>query len=80
LLEARGHVRHIQDGQKYVYLPAVGRSDARRSALAHLVRTFFGGSVEAAVATLVDSSRAKLSRAELDRLSQLIEKAKREGR
>jgi predicted transcriptional regulator len=80
LLEERGHVRHIQDRQKYVYLPAVGRSDARRSALAHLVRTFFDGSVEAAVATLVDSSRAKLSRAELDRLSQLIEKAKREGR
>jgi predicted transcriptional regulator len=80
LLEERGHVRHVQDGQKYVYLPAVGRSDARRSALAHVVRTFFDGSVEAAVATLVDSSRAKLSHDELDRLSQLIDKAKKEGR
>ena len=80
LLEERGHVRHIQDGQKYVFLPAVGRSDARRSALAHVVRTFFDGSVEAAMATLVDSSRTKLSRAELERLSQLIEKAKKEGR
>src|SRR5688572_31573453 len=80
LLEERGHVRHVQEGQKYVFLPAVGRSDARRSALSHIVRTFFDGSVEAAVATLVDSSRAKLSRAELDRLSALIDKAKREGR
>ena len=80
LLEERGHVRHVQEGQKYVYLPAVGRSDARRSALAHVVRTFFDGSVEAAVAALVDSSRTKLSKGELDRLSQLIEKAKKEGR
>jgi predicted transcriptional regulator len=80
LLEERGHVRHVQEGAKYVYLPAVGRSDARRSALAHLVRTFFDGSVEAAVATLVDSSKAKLSREELDRIAATIEKAKREGR
>jgi predicted transcriptional regulator len=80
LLEERGHVRHLTEGQKYVYLPAVGRSDARRSALAHVVRTFFGGSVEQAVASLVDSSRAKLSSEELDRLSDLIAKAKKEGR
>jgi predicted transcriptional regulator len=80
LLEERGHVRHVTEGQKYVYLPAVGRSDARRSALSHVVRTFFGGSVEQAIATLVDSSRAKLSPEELERLSDLIEKAKKEGR
>jgi predicted transcriptional regulator len=80
LLEERGHVRHVTEGQKYVYLPAVGRSDARRSALSHVVRTFFGGSVEQAIATLVDSSRAKLSPEELERLSELIEKAKKEGR
>jgi len=80
LLEERGHVRHVTEGQKYVYLPAVGRSDARRSALSHVVRTFFGGSVEQAIATLVDTSRSKLSPDELDRLSDLIEKAKREGR
>ena len=79
LLEERGHVRHVTEGQKYVYLPAVGRSDARRSALSHVVRTFFGGSVEQAIATLVDSSRAKLSPEELERLSDLIEKAKKEG-
>jgi predicted transcriptional regulator len=80
LLEERGHVRHVTEGQKYVYSPAVGRSDARRSALSHVVRTFFGGSVEEAIATLVDTSRAKLSPDELDRLSDLIEKAKKEGR
>ena len=80
LLEERGHVRHVQEGPKYVYLPAVARNSARKSALAHVVRTFFDGSVEQAVATLVDSSRAKLSREELDRLADLIDKAKKEGR
>ena len=80
LLEERGHVRHVTEGQKYVYLPAVGRSDARRSALSHVVRTFFGGSVEQAIATLVDTAKTKLSPEELDRLSDLIDKAKKEGR
>jgi predicted transcriptional regulator len=80
LLEERGHVRHVQEGQKYVYSPAVARSDARRSALSHVVRTFFNGSVAQAVAALVDSSRAKLSPDELDRIAQLIEKARKEGR
>jgi predicted transcriptional regulator len=80
LLEEHGHAKHVQDGPRYVYLPAVARSDARKSALTHVVQTFFEGSVEQAVATLVESSRSKLSRAELDRLAQLIEKAKREGR
>jgi predicted transcriptional regulator len=70
----------VQDGQRYVYLPAVARSDARRSALAHVVRTFFDGSVEQAVATLIEPSRSKLSREELERLSDLIERAKKEGR
>jgi BlaI family transcriptional regulator, penicillinase repressor len=80
LLEERGHVRHVQEGTKYVYLPAVARHSARKSALAHVVRTFFDGSVEQAVAALVDSSRSKLSRVELDRLADLIDKAKKEGR
>jgi predicted transcriptional regulator len=80
LLEERGHVRHVQEGTRYVYLPAVGRSEARRSALAHVVRTFFDGSVEAAVAALVDPARTKLSDAELDRLTALIDKTKKEGR
>src|SRR5215813_2303745 len=64
LLEERGHVKHTVDGQRYIYAPAVARSDARRSALSHLVKTFFAGSVEQAVAALVD--RSKLSAEELD--------------
>ncbi len=78
LLEERGHVKHTVDGQKYVYAPAVTRADARKSALSHLVKTFFAGSVEDAVAALVD--RSKLSREELDRLSAIIDRAKKEGR
>jgi predicted transcriptional regulator len=80
LLEERGHVKHSEDGQRYVYAPAVARGDARRSALAHVVKTFFAGSVEHAVAALVESPRSKLSREELDRLSDLIDRARQEGR
>ena len=80
LLEERGHVKHVQEGLAYVYAPAQGRTDARRSALAHVVRTFFEGSVEQAVATLVDPSRSRLSREELDRIADLIDRAKKEGR
>ena len=78
LLEERGHVRHEQDGQRYIYMPTVGRKDAQRSAMAHLVETFFDGSVEEAVATLVN--RSKLSGDDLDRIAALIAKAKKEGR
>ena len=80
ILEDEGHIKHVQEGPRYVYLPAVARNDARKSALSHVVTTFFDGSVEQAVATLVESSRSKLSKDELERLSQLIEKAKKEGR
>ena len=73
-------MKHAQEGQTYVYSPAVTRGDARKSALAHVVRTFFAGSVEQTMATLVESSRSKLSRDELDRLSALIDRAKKEGR
>jgi len=78
LLEERGHVRHTVDGQRYVFAPAVARGDARKSALSHVVRTFFAGSVEDAVAALVD--RSKLSPEELDRLSDIIDRARKEGR
>jgi predicted transcriptional regulator len=80
LLEDRGHVRHEQDGPRYVYTPTVGRREARRSAITHLVETFFDGSVEDAVATLVESSKPKLSAQELDRIAALVAKAKKEGR
>jgi predicted transcriptional regulator len=80
ILEDEGHIKHVQDGPRYVYLPAVARNDARKSALSHVVATFFDGSVEQAVAALVESSRTKLSKEELERLAQLIDKAKKEGR
>ena len=80
VLERKGHVRHEEEGLRYVYLPAVPRHTVRKSALRHLVDTFFDGSVEDAVATLVESSRPKLSKQELERLAALIAKAKKEGR
>jgi predicted transcriptional regulator len=80
LLEERGHIRHDQDGPRYVYTPIVARRDAQRSAIAHLVYTFFDGSVEDAVATLVESSKPRLSPVELDRIASLVAKAKKEGR
>jgi predicted transcriptional regulator len=80
LLEERGHVRHEQDGPRYVYTPTVARREAQRSAITHLVDTFFDGSVENAVATLVESSKPKLSAQELERIAALVAKAKKEGR
>ncbi len=76
ILETKGHVRHEQDGPRYVYLPVMARDSAKRSAIRHLVRTFFDGSTEDAVAALIDGSSAALSDAELDRLSRLIARAK----
>src|SRR4051794_34610497 len=79
VLEEKGHVRHQEEALRYVYLPTVARDTARRSALRHLVSTFFEGSVEQAVAALVDLSTSNLSREELDRISNLIEEAKKES-
>ncbi len=79
VLEEKGHVRHEEEALRYVYLPTVPREKAKRSALKHMLNTFFDGSAEQAVAALLDVSTAKLSPEELDRLSQLIEKAKKEG-
>jgi predicted transcriptional regulator len=79
LLEEKGHLRHEQDGPRYVYLPTVTRDKARRSAMRHLVRTFFDGSTEDAVAALLQND-GDMSEAELERLSKLIDGAKKEGR
>jgi predicted transcriptional regulator len=79
LLEEKGHVRHEQDGPRYVFLPTVNRDRARKSALKHVVRTFFDGSATEAVAALLDAD-AKLSESDLDRLSTMIQNARREGR
>ena len=79
LLEEKGHVRHEQDGPRYVYIPTVNRDKARKSAMRHLVRTFFDGSTEDAVAALLQND-AGISEDELERLSKLIDGAKKEGR
>jgi predicted transcriptional regulator len=78
ILEQKGHLRHQEDGPRYVFVPTVPRDRARRSALRNLVRTFFDGSSAQAAAALID--QAQLSEEDFDRLSALIEKARREGR
>lgn len=80
VLEEKGELRHEQDGPRYVFLPTVPREQARRSALRNLVRTFFDGSTEQAVAALLDPADGKLSDAELARLARLINRARKEGR
>ena len=80
ILEEKGHLSHEQDGPRYVYLPTVPRDAAQATALTHLVRTFFGGSAEAAVAALLELPENGLSGGELDRLSRLIEEARTQGR
>jgi BlaI family transcriptional regulator, penicillinase repressor len=80
ILENKGHVRHAVEGNRYVYQPRLPRERAGRPAMAGVLETFFDGSTEKAVATLLDLSRSELSEADLDRLSDLIEQARQEGR
>jgi predicted transcriptional regulator len=77
ILEDKGHVRHEQDGPRYVYVPCLARDTAQRSALRHLVRTFFDGSPEKVVAALLDDRSSQLSDGELERLARLIREARR---
>ena len=79
ILEEKGHVRHEQDGPRYVYVPTVARERAKRSALRHVLQTFFDGSTEQAIAALLDESDTRLSGRELERLAQLIDQARRTG-
>jgi predicted transcriptional regulator len=80
VLEGKGHVRHEQDGPRYVFLPVVAREKARRSALRRVLDTFFDGSTEQTVAALLDLQSSKLDPQELERLARLIDKARKEGR
>jgi len=80
ILEEKGHVKHRQDGPRYVYFSKVSRENASRSALKRLVTTFFQGSVTETVAALLDSRDAKLSDAELVKLREMIKQAEKEGR
>jgi len=79
ILEDKGHVRHEQDGPRYVYLPTVARDRARHSALKHVLQTFFDGSAEQVISALLDSSDTRLSARELDRLAKLIDQARSNG-
>jgi BlaI family transcriptional regulator, penicillinase repressor len=79
VLEDKGHVRHEEEGGRYVYAPAVPRHAARKSALKHLVETFFDGSAEQVVAAVLGGEASRLSEEELDRVSALIDKARKEG-
>jgi BlaI family transcriptional regulator, penicillinase repressor len=79
ILEDKGHVRHEQDGPRYVYVPTIARDSAKRSAMRHLVQTFFDGSAAQAMSALLDTSSVRLTDSELDRLEQLIDLARKQG-
>lgn len=80
ILVQKGHLKHQHDGPRYVYTAILPRERARAGALKQLVQTFFDGSAANAVAALLDSDRAALPKAELDRLAKLIDQARKEGR
>jgi len=79
ILEDKGHVRHEQDGTRYVYTPTVERENARRSALRHVLDTFFGGSATQAMAALLDEESLQLPKKDVQRLKAAIDRAKKEG-
>jgi len=78
VLERKGHIRHIEEGLRYVYLPVVTREKAKKSAIDRLVATFFDGSVKAAAAAFVDPATSQLSKQDLEDLERLIRKARKE--
>jgi BlaI family transcriptional regulator, penicillinase repressor len=77
ILEAKGHLTHVQEEQRHIYRPTFPRAAAQRSATKHLLQTFFGGSPTAAIATLLDAAEAPLSDAEREELIELIARARR---
>jgi BlaI family penicillinase repressor len=79
-LEQKGRVMHEEDGRAYIYRPTLRRDTARKSALTHVLKTFFDNSAEQAVAALLELKGPRISGAELERVSRLVENAKKEGR
>jgi BlaI family penicillinase repressor len=77
VLKEKGHVRYEEQGLRYVYLPIVPRHEVRQSALRHMVETFFEGSTQKVVAALLGSEGSRVSREELDRIAELVEKARK---
>jgi len=80
ILEEKGHIRHRRDGARYVYVPRMSRASASRSALKRVVSTFFQGSVTQAMAALLETSDTHLTDADLSKLQQIIQQARKEGR
>lgn len=80
VLEAKGHVRHEEQGLRYIYMPTVPRHAARRSALKHLVETFFDGSTAKVMAALLGGDVRKITDDELDRIAELIRTARSDSR
>lgn len=80
VLEDKGLLKHDDDGKRYIYRPAVGRNQARRSAVDHLLNTFFGGSTAGAVMALLETPGSEMTQEDLDRMAALIERARKEGR
>jgi predicted transcriptional regulator len=79
VLEEKGHVSHEEEGLRYVYRPLVSRNSARKSALRHVVETFFDGSAEKAVAALLGGEASRLSEEELERIADMIARTRKEG-
>ena len=79
VLEEKGHVRHEEQGLRYVYMPAVPRGAARKSALRHLIDTFFDGSAEQVVGALLGGAGSRLTDEELDRIAELVARARKDG-
>ncbi len=79
VLEGKGHVRHEEEGLRYIYVPAIPRHAARKSALRHLVDTFFDGSTEKVVTALLGGESARLSDEELQRIAEAVHKARKGG-
>ena len=79
ILEDKGHVRHREDGPRYVYLPVVEPEEARRSALRHVLDTFFEGSAAGAMVALLGGDAGRLTGEELERMESLIAKARKGG-
>ena len=80
VLEEKGHVTHAEDGPRYVYAPAVSPDQARQTALSHLLKTFFNGSAEQAVVTLLQMSDTEMTRQDVERLAARVREARLEGR
>jgi predicted transcriptional regulator len=80
VLERKGHVRHEEVGLRYIYMPTVPRHSARKSALRHVVDTFFDGSTAKAVAALLGGEAARVTDEELDRIAELVDNARSESR